>query len=313
MKNLEQKIISLRKTGNFFKRASILLTGAILGYSSDVSAEVIYLTNGKQIEGKIISQDETTLKVKTDFGEVLILNENIKTVEYSPANSPLQTPPKEETKPLEKPMHKMKHQPVESKEEPEKEPENKNYESSGFGFNIGAFFSSDERFDKIYGTGIMGGFDYVSAISPWFSTGFDLNGYYSSGEPEIYTFGNIDKENVKAKAKMIIFMLGVEGRLTLSGEDTPLIPYLGFGADFWYFKETLDFMGDSKSGSTEGMGAHIGLGLEYVVTEHLILNIKVRDTYVPMERLSSFESGELSKEKTNLGGVGVMMGIRAKK
>mgnify|MGYP001589944060 CR=1 FL=1 len=314
MQNLEEKVEDslLKRAGCFLggKVALGLLAGVVLGYSPNVSAEVIYLTNGKQIEGKIISQDEKILKVKTDFGEVLILNENIRKVEYSPTHSPpLQTPPKEETPAPKKDLSKMKYQPLDSEEKPEP----KNYKSEGFGLNIGAFLPSGERFDKIYGTSIVGGFDFVNAVNQWFSTEFDLSAYYASGEPETYAFGGIDPESVKGDCKLWILMLGMEGRLTFSS-GAPVIPYLSFGADFWYLKETLNMtepIQDSKSGSFNGLGAHVGGGLEFIASEKLAVPIRIKYTYIPAETYNPAEGDLANKEKTNLGGVMITIGIRS--
>ena len=164
--------------------------------------------------------------------------------------------------------------------------------------------------------GFTGGAEFSSRIARNFEIGFHLDGYGKERDTHYRDFVREDGSEIRQTLTLTIVPVGVTVRLVPTGRRTRVAPFIGVGADafFWKYEEfgdfvdffdpTLPVIADSFQSDGVATGFHVAGGLRLFVSDDIGLTGEVRYTAAKGNMGDDFAGNRI-----DVGGFGVTVGM----
>ena len=200
--------------------------------------------------------------------------------------------------------------------------------AGGLDIRIGGFqphansnlFDDDEvlyTIEKNDWRGFTGGAEFSSRIARNLEIGFHIDGYQRQRDTHYRDFfREEDGSEIRQKLKLDIVPVGVTVRLVPTNRRARIAPYIGAGADafFWQYEEFGDFVdfddpelaiiADSFRADGVATGFHVAGGLRLFVSDDFGVTGEVRYTVAKGDMHDDFEGNRI-----DLGGFGATVGM----
>jgi opacity protein-like surface antigen len=165
--------------------------------------------------------------------------------------------------------------------------------------------------------GLTGGAEFSSRIARNVEIGFHLDGYERQRDTHYRDFfREEDGSEIRQKLKLDIVPVGVTVRIVPTSRNARIAPYIGAGADafFWKYEEFGDFVdfgdpdlpviADSFRSDGVATGFHVAGGLRLFVSDDFAVTGEVRYTVAKANMHDDFEGNRI-----DLGGFGATVGM----
>ena len=165
--------------------------------------------------------------------------------------------------------------------------------------------------------GLTGGAEFSSRIARNLEIGFHLDGYERQRDTHYRDFfREEDGSEIRQKLKLDIVPVGVTVRLVPTNRHARIAPYIGAGADafFWKYEEFGDFVdfddpeltiiADSFRADGVATGFHVAGGLRLFVSDDFGVTGEVRYTVAKGDMHDDFEGNRI-----DLGGFAATVGL----
>ena len=164
--------------------------------------------------------------------------------------------------------------------------------------------------------GWTGGAEFSSRIARNVEIGFHLDGYGKERDTHYRDYVDEDGREIRQTLKLNIVPVGVSVRLVPTSRHARIAPYIGAGADafFWKYEEFGDFVDfvdpenpiieDSFQSDGVATGFHVAGGLRLFVSDDFGVTGEVRYTVAKANMHDDFEGNRI-----DLGGIGVTVGM----
>jgi len=164
--------------------------------------------------------------------------------------------------------------------------------------------------------GFTGGAEFSSRIARNVEIGFHLDGYGRERDTSYREFVREDGSEIRQTLKLTIVPVGVTVRLVPTSRNARIAPFIGAGADafFWKYEEFGDFVdffdpelrieADSFQSDGVATGFHVAGGLRLFLSDDVGLTGEVRYTVAKGNMADDFPNNRI-----DVGGFGVTVGM----